>query len=111
MGRTIPGMGTDFTPETSTSGEFLRHKSLAIRILQINRYVWHPNCYTLGSFTLEAIEKKVMRNKSKRKLVVLITANEKISSLRNSSKPGRTVKTLVQALRCGVPVTFRTGVN
>jgi hypothetical protein len=52
-----------------------------------------------------------MRNESKRKLVVLITANEKISSFRNSAKPGRTVKTLVQALRCGVPVAIRTLVN
>jgi hypothetical protein len=52
-----------------------------------------------------------MRNKSKRKLVVLITANEKISSFRNPAKPGRTVKTLVRALRSGVPVAIRTLVN
>jgi hypothetical protein len=52
-----------------------------------------------------------MRSESKRKLVVLITANEKISSFRNSAKTGGTVKTLVHALRCGVPVAIRTLVN
>jgi len=49
-----------------------------------------------------------MSRKSKRKLVVLITANEKISSLRNSAQTGSTVKTLVRALRCEVPVEIRT---
>jgi hypothetical protein len=49
-----------------------------------------------------------MRSESKRKLVVLITANEKISSFRNLAKPGKTVKTLVHALRSGVPVAIRT---
>jgi hypothetical protein len=48
-----------------------------------------------------------MRSKSKGKLVVVITASEKISSLRKSAKPGRTMKTLVCALRCGVPVAIR----
>jgi hypothetical protein len=52
-----------------------------------------------------------MRSESKQKLVVRITANEKISGLRNSAKPGRTVKTLVHALRCGVPVAIRTLAN
>jgi hypothetical protein len=51
-----------------------------------------------------------MRSESKRKLIVLISANEKISSFRDSAKPG-TVKTLVHALRCGVPVAIRTLVN
>jgi hypothetical protein len=51
------------------------------------------------------------KSKSKRKLVVLITGNEEISSFRNSAKPGRTVKILVHALRCGVPVAIRTLVN
>ena len=52
-----------------------------------------------------------MRSESKRKLILLISANEKISSFRDSAKPGRTVKTLVHALRCGVPVAIRTLVN
>jgi hypothetical protein len=52
-----------------------------------------------------------IKSKSKRKLVVLITANEKISSFRNSAKSGKTMKTIVQALRRGVPVAIRTSVN
>ena len=48
-----------------------------------------------------------MRSKAKRKLVVLITANEKISSFRNSAKSGRTMKTIVQALRREMPVAIR----
>ena len=48
-----------------------------------------------------------MSSKAKRKLVVLITANEKISSFRNSAKSGRTMKTIVQALRREMPVAIR----
>jgi hypothetical protein len=49
-----------------------------------------------------------MKSETKQKLVVLITTNEKISNFRNSAKSSRTVKTIVQALCCGVPVAIRT---
>jgi hypothetical protein len=49
-----------------------------------------------------------MKSETKQKLVVLITANEKISNFRNSAKSNRTVKTIVQALCRGVPVAIRT---
>jgi hypothetical protein len=52
-----------------------------------------------------------VRSKTKRKLVVLITVNEKISTFRNSAKSGRTMKTIVQALRSEVPVAIRTSVD
>ena len=52
-----------------------------------------------------------MRSKAKRKLVVLITANEKISSFRNSAKSSRTMKTIVDALRREMPVAIRTWVD
>jgi hypothetical protein len=52
-----------------------------------------------------------IRSETKRKLVVLITANEKISNFRNSGKSSRTVKTIVQALCRGVPVAIRTLVD
>jgi len=52
-----------------------------------------------------------IRSKAKKKLVVLITANEKISSFRNSAKSSRTMKTIVQALQCEVPVAIRTSVD
>jgi len=52
-----------------------------------------------------------MRSKAKRKLVVLITANEKISSFSNSAKSSRTMKTIVDALRREMPVAIRTWVD
>ena len=52
-----------------------------------------------------------MRSKTKRKMVVVISANEKISGFRNSAKSTRTMKTIVQALRREVPVAIRTSVD
>jgi hypothetical protein len=52
-----------------------------------------------------------MRSKAKRKLVVQITANEKISSFRTSAKSSKTMKTIVHALRREVPVAIRTSVD
>jgi hypothetical protein len=52
-----------------------------------------------------------MRSKAKRKLVVVISANERISNFRNSAKSSRTMKTIVQALRREVPVAIRTSVD
>jgi hypothetical protein len=52
-----------------------------------------------------------MRSKAKRKLAVLITANEKVSGFRNSAKSSRTMKKIVRALRHEVPVAIRTSVD
>ena len=69
------------------------------------------NCSKSNCPPMKQLKTGPMRSKAKRKLVVLITANEKISSSRNSAKSSRTMKTIVDALRREMPVAIRTWVD
>jgi hypothetical protein len=59
--------------------------------------------------TMKRLKTGPMKSETNRKLVVLITANEKISNFRfrNSARTSSTMKTIVQALCRGVPVEIR----
>ena len=69
------------------------------------------NCFGLQHPPMKQLKTGPMRSKAKRKMVVVISANEKISSFRNSAKSSRTMKTIVKALRSEVPVAIRTSVD
>ena len=111
LGRAVPSMGTIGQQLKSRIQSISIHKPFVTNELHSSNASWHRSCSKSGCSPMRHLKKSPTRSEIKQRLVLLMTANEKVSSFRNSAKSTRTLKKIVQALRSGAPLAIRTSVN
>ena len=105
MGRTIPALGRKQSGVLKLiCAQVAYNQRIAISVTNLASELLLVDPFP----SMKRLKTGPIKSEAKRKLVVLITENEKVSNFRNSASSSRTAKTIAQALRRGAPVAIRT---